>query len=482
MYMNFKLPDSRKILNSAFILLTIAFLVSVANIISSNIVIPFVKIVVPEVLRGYGVGGDNINIAGTGSMYPTFPKGKSTTDVSRAKEIVAWSSMRRYPGGIIFFGTRYFGYELMHGDIISFSNKLTREISMKQYGQEAGFVKRIVGLPGDKVEIKNGFVYRNGAQLKESYTARAQSTFGGSTLRDCSPTVVPQGSVFVLGDNRTASSDSRDTLGFVSIVDIDHVLSLDKQVPYSKLWRDASGDDKLVSQPTLDGKKYMDLLNTKRDEAGLLPLKWNNKLSDSATARGTKMLATNDLSFEATKSGYTMLAAMNAAGYYNITWGEAPTVGYYTEQELIDNSFNFPDSKKFLLEKDFQDVGVAAVNGNLNGCPAQIVIQHFGGYLPPNYPADTVENWTKARDNLKSVRPSWEKLKTYTSFYDQNRADIDKLLTLLEIRLRNIEAIVSRMEKNQWLTAEEKQYTSKDKEIAQEQDALANKINAKAKQ
>jgi len=65
------------------------------------------------------------------------------------------------------------------------------------------FVKRLIGLPGDKVEIQDGDVYLNGEFLDENkYPVRKDST-------DFGPILVPPRSFFVLGDNRAHSADSR---------------------------------------------------------------------------------------------------------------------------------------------------------------------------------------------------------------------------------------------------------------------------------
>ncbi|MBQ3548772.1 MAG: signal peptidase I [Oscillospiraceae bacterium] len=79
------------------------------------------------------------------------------------------------------------------GDIITFwSDELGKVL-----------VKRAVGLPGEEVSFRDGYVYIDGEKLEESYLP-AQG------ITECDRTfVVPEGSVFFLGDNRTGSLDAR---------------------------------------------------------------------------------------------------------------------------------------------------------------------------------------------------------------------------------------------------------------------------------
>ncbi len=431
-----------------------------------------------NIQRTIGLRGEEIYISGTGSMYPMFPKGKGDTDIARSREIVSDLNMKRFPGGILVGGRRYFNYTLKHGDVVSFSNKKTAEISKKKYDKESGFVKRVIGFSGDTVEIRDGFVTVNGNRRKEEFTARPRSTFGGIFLSDCKKLTIPEGKVFVMGDNRTGSSDSRHELGLINESDIDHVFPFSDQGLFKTKWRDPSRDDELITQPTLDAVTYVSLLNEKRKRANLPPLKLQEKLLTSTKKRGEDMLKTGDISFEATRSGYTVDRAFRDVGYSNIVWGEAPTVGFYTAEELIDNSFEFPDTKKFLLNPEFQDIGVSAVLGNLNGCPTQIVVQHFGGYKPPNYPKQIIDNWKQALANLRDVKPSWERIKSIEPFYSQHKADVDRMIQLLEHRISNIERIVTRMERNEWLTKEEQAYTESDKGLYEEQETLAKKLNS----
>jgi signal peptidase I len=73
-------------------------------------------------------------------------------------------------------------------------------------------IKRVVGLPGETVSVQGGQVLINGAPLQEPYLT--QQTWG-----DMSPRLVPEEHVFVLGDNRSASNDSR-SFGMVPFDDI----------------------------------------------------------------------------------------------------------------------------------------------------------------------------------------------------------------------------------------------------------------------
>lgn len=76
------------------------------------------------------------------------------------------------------------------------------------------WIKRVIGKPGDTIEIKEGKVYRNDALLEEPYIKEA--------MRPTTPkkVVVPPNQVYVMGDNRNNSSDSR----YIGPVPVSHVL------------------------------------------------------------------------------------------------------------------------------------------------------------------------------------------------------------------------------------------------------------------
>lgn len=105
----------------------------------------------------------------------------------------------------LFVGTHYWVNRLAYrfhgprrGDIVVFASPLDNK---------TGLIKRVIGLPGDEVEIRDKRVFLNGARLEEPYAVykRAAERLEGDNL---GPLKIPDGAVFVLGDNRDESSDS----------------------------------------------------------------------------------------------------------------------------------------------------------------------------------------------------------------------------------------------------------------------------------
>ena len=87
-----------------------------------------------------------------------------------------------------------------HGDIIVF-----------EFPEDPSkdFIKRVIGLPGDVIEIKDKQVFRNGVQLSESYIQHVDSSTSVPRRDNFGPVMVPENKYFVMGDNRDESYDSR---------------------------------------------------------------------------------------------------------------------------------------------------------------------------------------------------------------------------------------------------------------------------------
>jgi signal peptidase I len=105
--------------------------------------------------------------------------------------------------------------EPQRGDVVVF-----RAPPQAQCPEGAGcdFIKRVIGLPGDTVEIRNEEVYVNGQKLTELYLGSEVVSRPGAFTAN-GPIIVPRGEYFVLGDNRPHSSDSR-TWGTVEMGNI----------------------------------------------------------------------------------------------------------------------------------------------------------------------------------------------------------------------------------------------------------------------
>lgn len=95
--------------------------------------------------------------------------------------------------------------QLRSGDVIVFHPPASAHAS-------DDFIKRLIGMPGDTVEIRNHTTYINGQPIYEPYILER-------TIKNVDPIKVPEGSVFVMGDNRNNSADSREW-GFLPIKNI----------------------------------------------------------------------------------------------------------------------------------------------------------------------------------------------------------------------------------------------------------------------
>ncbi|MCT2534341.1 signal peptidase I [Aquibacillus koreensis] len=105
---------------------------------------------------------------------------------------------------VIFNKLAYIIDEPKRGDIVMIDRPIKK------------YVKRIIGVPGDRVQIKEQKLYINGEIYQQLFIQKNKR----EETTDYGPIVVPQDSYFVMGDNRMVSKDSRTGLGFIKMDEI----------------------------------------------------------------------------------------------------------------------------------------------------------------------------------------------------------------------------------------------------------------------
>ncbi|KZE52385.1 S26 family signal peptidase [Brevibacillus parabrevis] len=131
-----------------------------------------------------------------------------------------------------------FSYLPDYGDIVVIDSRVERKRSLvddvvshplvalvtgKADDDHSMYVKRVIGKPGDVLEFKDNQVYRNGTVLNEPYIKETMEYVSDGKV------TVPANHIFVMGDNRNHSTDSRE-IGFIPL---DHIMGTMIQNPFT---------------------------------------------------------------------------------------------------------------------------------------------------------------------------------------------------------------------------------------------------------
>ncbi len=165
----------------------------------------------------------------SGSMYPTLYVG----DYLFVSKYTYGYSKHSFPFSLPLFDGRVLSDEPKRGDVVVFKNP---------QDNSTDFIKRVIGMPGDRIKLRNGRLYINGKQLErkneqefvirnrlgnaERYNQYVEVLPEGKEHfilevsdyeinDDFEEVKVPEGHYFMMGDNRDRSDDSRVNVGFV---------------------------------------------------------------------------------------------------------------------------------------------------------------------------------------------------------------------------------------------------------------------------
>jgi len=108
----------------------------------------------------------------------------------------------------------YMFRDYKRGDVIFFKSPSNPAIE---------YIKRIIGKPADRIKVQNNEVYVNGKMINENYISDKTSLWEQGCLKEGIDYIVPENELFVMGDNRPRSSDSREFCSIPSQSVIGHV-------------------------------------------------------------------------------------------------------------------------------------------------------------------------------------------------------------------------------------------------------------------
>lgn len=140
-------------------------------------------------------------------------------------------------------------------------------------------------------------------------------------------------------------------------------------------------------------QKVLDQTNIERQKQNLPLLHYNKILSESAKSKAEDMF-TNNYWAHNSPQGITPWDFFKTAGYRYSIAGENLAKDFYDTESLMKAWMNSPTHRDNILNTKYQEIGIAVVDGILNGVKTTLVVEHFGSPLSGEIANDTVSNTT----------------------------------------------------------------------------------------
>lgn len=131
----------------------------------------------------------------------------------------------------------------------------------------------------------------------------------------------------------------------------------------------------------VDQKKLIELTNVERQKLGLSAVRENSELDAAAAAKAQNMFAENYWAHYS-PSGKDPWGFIQGAGYKFSVAGENLAKNFQTSDEVVQAWMNSPSHRDNMVNAKYQDIGIAVMNGTLNGEETTLVVQEFGSPAP----------------------------------------------------------------------------------------------------
>lgn len=327
-------------------------------------------------------------------------------------------------------------YGLKRGDIVSFNNKETDGLF---------YIKRIIGMPGETISIKNGYYHINGKALEEEYTLNNLPTFGNTFLADCESASIPKNYYFVSGDNRTVSSDSR-VIGFVGKDDMEGVIKENVVEKFADIQKQAN-----ISNVDLNQQTFLKKLNDQRGKNQANMLVSNETLNNLAKKRAEQIRD----SFNDWKSKTLPVdKLLDSNGYrYNLVH-EFVTFGYLDEQAIIEQILDSSSEKNIFLSNKYMEVGIGITDRTYNECKYPIISVILSWPSVPTYDQSVLDSWVKEIDVTNKILSN---MQTWIGVPNTDQTKVKQIINLVA-QQNDIATRIYNKEKNrEWLTQKDYQ-------------------------